>query len=139
MKQLFTFCVFALMAISLGYSQNILNPAPDRNSNEGEGPFERLIIRGATVIDGSGAPPMGPMDIVIEGNKIVKVVSVGVPHVPINDAGRPQGATKEIDATGKYVLPGFINLHAHVGGAKKSPNAEYAYKVCMAHGITTIR
>lgn len=139
MKQLFTFCVFALMAISLGYSQNILNPAPDRNSNEGEGPFERLIIRGATVIDGSGAPPMGPMDIVIEGNKIVKVVSVGVPHVPINGAGRPQGATKEIDATGKYVLPGFINLHAHVGGAKKSPNAEYPYKLWMAHGITTIR
>ena len=139
MKQLFTFFVLALGASIFSYSQNILNPAPDRKANEGEGPFERLIIRGATVIDGSGAPPMGPMDIVIEGNKIVKVVSVGVPHVPINETRRPKGATKEIDATGSYVLPGFINLHAHVGGATKSPNAEYPYKLWMAHGITTIR
>jgi len=139
MKQLITFCFLSLLAIISSYSQSILNPAPDRKATEGEGPFERLIIRGATVIDGSGAPPMGPMDIVIEGNKIVRVVSVGVPHVPISNNGRPQGATKEIDATGSYVLPGFINLHAHVGGATKSPNAEYPYKLWMAHGITTIR
>jgi hypothetical protein len=42
-------------------------PAPPRRADEGEGPFERLIIRGATLIDGTGAPPVGPMDIVIEG------------------------------------------------------------------------
>lgn len=116
-----------------------LNPPPDRRADEGEGPFERLIIRGATVIDGSGAPPRGPMDIVIEGNRIVKIVSVGVPNVPIDESKRPGGATKEIDAHGSYVLPGFINLHAHVGGAEKSPNSEYPFKLWMAHGITTIR
>ncbi len=42
-----------------------VEPAPDRG-DEGDGPFERLIIRGATVIDGTGAPPAGPTDIVIE-------------------------------------------------------------------------
>jgi hypothetical protein len=33
-------------------------PGPDRA--EGEGPFKRLVIRGATVIDGAGGPPRGP-------------------------------------------------------------------------------
>ena len=34
--------------------------APAPNRAEGEGPFDRLIIRGATLIDGTGAPPRGP-------------------------------------------------------------------------------
>ena len=131
--------VFLFFTLSFSSNAQTLNPAPDRRTDEGEGPFERLIIRGATVIDGTGAPPMGPMDIVIEGNRIVSFSNVGVPHVPINEEGRPKGATKEIDAHGSFVLPGFINLHAHVGGAKKSPNAEYPFKLWMAHGITTIR
>jgi imidazolonepropionase-like amidohydrolase len=131
--------LFLLFSLGYGQAQPTLNPAPDRRADEGEGPFERLIIRGATVIDGTGAPPRGPMDIVIEGNKIVQIANVGVPHVPIDEDGRPKGATKEIDAHGAYVLPGFINLHAHVGGAAKSPNAEYPFKLWMAHGITTIR
>ena len=47
----------------------MVKPAPDRKAGEGEGPFERLIIRGAIVIDGTGAPPRGPVDIVIERNR----------------------------------------------------------------------
>ncbi len=39
--------------------------APDRV--RGEGPFDRLILRGVIVINGEGAPPIGPMDVVIEG------------------------------------------------------------------------
>ena len=63
--------------------------APDRG-DDGDGPFDRLIIRGATVIDGTGAPPIGPMDIVVEGNRIVDVRSVGVPGVDISATGRPE-------------------------------------------------
>lgn len=139
MKYCITFCLTVLMALPPAFSQIKLNPAPDRRADEGEGPFERLIIRGAIIIDGTGAPPAGPADIVIEGNKIVEIRQVGVPMVPIKDSDRPQGATKEIDAHGAYVMPGLINLHAHVGEAKKSPNAEYPYKLWLAHGITTIR
>ncbi|MEX2526217.1 MAG: amidohydrolase family protein [Gemmatimonadota bacterium] len=113
------------------------NPAPDRRSDEGEGPFERLIIRGATVIDGTGSPPRGPMDIVIEGNRIVEIRSVGYPLLPIDESRRPQGATREIDAHGSYVMPGFIDLHMHTGGSPKNPDAEYVYKLWLAHGITT--
>ena len=98
-----------------------------------------MIIRGATLIDGSGAPPRGPVDIVVEGNRIVAIENVGVPHVPIDEAGRPDGATFELDASGSYVLPGFVNNHIHTGGVPKAPDAEYPYKLWMAHGITTIR
>ncbi|MEZ5042072.1 MAG: amidohydrolase [Saprospiraceae bacterium] len=138
LRLVITFFLLAFLHFSYAQS-NIVKPAPDRKTGEGEGPFERLIIRGATVIDGTGAPPRGPMDIVIEGNKIVSVTSVGTPQVPIDNNTRPKGATKEIDAHGAYVLPGFINLHAHVGGPVKAPEAEYAYKLWMGHGITTIR
>ncbi|MGH9422692.1 MAG: amidohydrolase family protein, partial [Thermoanaerobaculia bacterium] len=57
--------------------------APDRKPGEGEGPWKRMIIRGVTMVDGTGAPPIGPVDIVIEGNRIREVRSVGFPKVPI--------------------------------------------------------
>ncbi len=113
------------------------DPAPNRT--EGEGPYERLIIRGANMIDGTGAPMSGPVDIVIEGNKIASVHRVGYPGVPINEARRPKGATQELDATGMYIMPGFIDMHVHTGGAHKVPSAEYTYKLWMGHGVTTVR
>ena len=57
--------------------QRSIEPGPNRKAGEGEGPFDRLVIRGATVIDGTGAPPMGPVDIVIEQNRIREIRSVG--------------------------------------------------------------
>ncbi|HEX8253900.1 MAG TPA: amidohydrolase, partial [Thermoanaerobaculia bacterium] len=93
--------------------------APDRRANEGEGPFKRLIIRGATVIDGSGAPPSGPVDIVIEGNRIAEVRNVGFPKVPIDPKRRPQDATREIDGSKMYVMPGFVDMHGHAGGVEQ--------------------
>ena len=116
-----------------------IQEAPERTS--GEGPFERLIIRGAMLVDGSGAPPMGPVDIVVEGNTIANVQSVGYPGIPIRESRRPEADenTREINADGMYVLPGFIDMHAHTGGSAQGTPAEYVYKLWMAHGITTIR
>jgi len=51
----------------------------------------------------------------------------------------PQKRDHEIDATGGYVLPGFVDMHAHAGGSPKNPQAEYPYKLWMAHGVTTVR
>jgi imidazolonepropionase-like amidohydrolase len=113
--------------------------APNRRADEGEGPFKRLVIRGATVIDGTGAPPIGPVDIVIEGNRIVDVKVVGFPKVPIDAEGRPKDATKEIDSAKMYVLPGFIDMHGHCGGLEQGTTAEYVFKLWLAHGITTVR
>ena len=117
--------------------QEVLH-APPRGS-EGDGPFERLIVRGATLVDGTGAPPVGPVDIVIEGDRIVEVRSVGAPGVPIRPGGRPAGATRELDGAGMYVLPGFVDVHAHIGGLAQGTPAEYVYKLWLAHGVTTIR
>lgn len=108
---------------------------------EGEGPFTRLILRGVTVIDGTGAPPMGPMDVVIEKNRIVDVVAVGSPGLPIAAEGRPKAGPndREMDLEGMYVLPGLIDMHGHIGGTEQGTPAEYVFKLWMGHGITTVR
>ncbi|MGQ0704514.1 MAG: amidohydrolase family protein [Gemmatimonadales bacterium] len=120
-------------------SDSAIKPAPNRPAGEGEGPFQRLIIRGATLIDGTGGPPRGPVDIVVERNRITQVAGVGYPRVPIDSARRPRNATREIDAAGMYVLPGFIDLHVHQGTPQKAPEAEYYNKLWLAHGITSVR
>ena len=38
-----------------------------------------------------------------------------------------------------YLMPGFVDLHVHAGGAPKNAEAEYAYKLWLAHGVTTVR
>jgi imidazolonepropionase-like amidohydrolase len=108
---------------------------------EGEGPWTRLILRGATLIDGTGAPPVGPVDIVIEGNRIRRIKFVGFPGVAIEEKERPkaEAGDKELDLAGLYVLPGLIDMHAHVGGKEQGTPAEYVYKLWMGHGVTTIR
>jgi imidazolonepropionase-like amidohydrolase len=130
-----SFLILFLLNLTLVFGQ--VKPAPDRS--QGEGPYDRLIIRGATLIDGTGGMPRGPVDIVIEENKIVDIKGVGTPILPIDAKNRPTGATKEIDATGKYVMPGIIDLHIHTGSETKAPEAEYVYKLWLAHGITTVR
>jgi len=116
-----------------------ITPAPSRT--EGQGPFEQLIIRGAMLINGNGAPPIGPVDIVIEQNVIKTVKVVGYPGVAIDNERRPKfnGKGLEIDAEGMYVLPGFIDMHGHIGGTSQGTPAEYVFKLWLAHGITTIR
>ncbi len=128
---------WAAVSVAQNAQRPAMIPAPDRT--EGEGPYERLIIRGATLIDGTGAPPIGPVDIVIEGNRIVAVEAVGYPGLPIDEDRRPTGATHEIDAQGSYVMPGIVDMHTHTGGATKAPEAEYTYKLWLAHGVTTVR
>lgn len=114
-------------------------PAPDRT--EGTGPYKQLIIRGATIIDGTGAPPYGPVDIVIEENRIKEIVHIGYPGVTPDTNSRPaaKDSGHELDASGMYVLPGFIDMHGHIGGKAQGADATYVYKLWMAHGITTVR
>jgi hypothetical protein len=115
-----------------------LAPAPNRAGGEGVGPFKTLVIRGAMLIDGTGGPPRGPVDIVVSGNRITQIRNAGTPGVPLRP-NRPPQADHEIDATGMYVMPGFVDLHVHAGGAPKNPDAEYPYKLWLAHGVTTVR
>ena len=107
----------------------------------GEGPFNQLIIRGVTLINGDGSPPRGPVDIVVENNIIVAIQVVGYPGVEIEEKNRPKLKKdgKELDASGMYLLPGFIDMHGHIGGKSQGANSSYVFKLWMAHGITTVR
>ena len=116
-----------------------ITKAPEKK--EGSGPYTQLIIRGVTLVNGTGAPPLGPVDIVIEKNRIVQISVLGSPGSAIDPAKRPQlkSGGKELDCTGMYALPGLIDMHGHIGGIQQGTPAEYVFKLWMAHGITTIR
>lgn len=101
---------------------------------------KRLAVRNATIVEGNGTPAWGPADVVIEGNKIVEVVPLDPVAIKEGEGSRPKADT-EIDATGKYVLPGLINMHGHAHterGGKPMP-VDYVLKLWLASGITTVR
>jgi len=117
------------------YDVVIPEPAPDRSANEGEGPFDRLVIENVMLVDGLGSPPRGPVSIVIEGNRISQVMG---------SSPKPETGEKRMDANGMTALPGFIDAHVHIGNPYEgvvgpiSP-PEYVFKLWLGHGITTVR
>lgn len=131
--------IFASASFAQEAPPKELRKAPDRF--RGNGPHTQLIIRGVTLINGNLAPPRGPIDIVVENNKIVGIHVVGYPGVEIDDSKRPQlkEGGEELDCNGMYLLPGFVDMHGHIGGKSQGADAEYVFKLWMAHGITTIR
>lgn len=135
MKAFLSAVLILLSAPGVAHAQ--MPDAPSRS--EGDGPWARMIIRGATLVDGTGAPPYGPVDIVIENDRITAIRNVGYPGLPINPSRRPGAGEFEIDATGMYVLPGFVDMHGHIGGSSQGTVPEYVFKLWMGHGITTIR
>ena len=80
-----------------------------------------LIIRGGTIVDGTGAAPFVG-DIAVDGDRIVEVGQVSGP------------AKREIDATGMIVTPGWVDIHTHYDG-------QATWDAVMApsswHGVTT--
>ena len=100
----------------------------------------RLAIRNATIVDGNGTPASGPADILVEGSRIARVVFLDPVALRAGTARRP-AAEAEIDATGKFVLPGLINAHAHLQDERAGvpqPH-EYTLKLWLASGITAVR
>ena len=106
------------------------------------GPYQSLVIRGVTVIDGSGAPAFGPADIFVEGNRVTRVAltdAITREEEKTEAAGmKPKAADRVIEGKGMYVMPGIVDLHAHINFNKDVP-AEYIYKLYLGHGVTTIR
>ena len=81
--------------------------APGAGRRQGEGPYTQLILRGVTVINGTGSPAYGPADVVIEGNRIAEIRMVGADIQSIKAADRPRlkAGGREIDLAGHYVIP----------------------------------
>jgi len=96
--------------------------------------YNTLIIRNVVIIDGKGTPPRGPMDVVLNHNKIASITS---PKSPDNY----KSEAHVLDGTGMYVLPGFINNHVHTHDERAGVPMplDYCYKLWLACGITTVR
>ncbi len=128
------------LAVFAALSNILFSQTPASSSDSGK-KFKRIVIRNAMVVDGNGKPAAGPFDIVIEGDRISQIVGIDPVAAKEGTARRPGAGEIEIDATGKYVLPGLINLHGHTqderGGVPQP--VEYCQKLWLASGITTIR
>ncbi|MCJ7573067.1 hypothetical protein MUO93_02235, partial [Candidatus Bathyarchaeota archaeon] len=65
-----------------------------------------IAVKGGTLIDCTGAPPLKNGVVVVQGSRILDVGSA-------KDVNVPKGA-EIIDAGGKTVMPGLMDLHVHV-------------------------
>ncbi|MFN8570539.1 MAG: amidohydrolase family protein [Gemmatimonadaceae bacterium] len=106
-----------------------------------------LAIRDVTVIDGTGAEPRAAQTVIVRGDRIA---AVG----PTSSTVVPRGA-QVIDGRGQFVLPGFIDVHAHfdlgparidtVGGmptmhvVPDHAGGVESLQTLLAFGVTTIR
>lgn len=82
-----------------------------------------LLIRGGTVVDGTGSPGFRA-DVAVRGGRIARVSPVPL------DPGR---AARVVDATGLVVSPGFVDLHTHLDPLLRLPAAESHVR----QGVTT--
>ena len=97
-------------------------------------------IAGATVVDGTGRPPLRDAVVLIDGRRIVSVT-------PARETVLPGSATM-IDATGRHVVPGLMDANAHLFSAfpdvilehegRYDQVVEEAAQVALKAGITTV-
>ena len=81
-----------------------------------------LVIEGATVIDGTGAPPL-TADVAVQGGLVTEV-------------GRVRGAARErVAAAGAWLMPGFVDLHTHYDG---QATWDETFSPSIHHGVTTL-
>jgi imidazolonepropionase-like amidohydrolase len=110
----------------------------------GEPPDPVIVLRGVTVIDGTGAPPVADRDVVIRGERIAAIGAAGTARVS------PGGTLLELP--GRHLLPGLIDTHAHVTILEfvrgddglveplyRRDLSEQALRLLLDHGITTVR
>jgi imidazolonepropionase-like amidohydrolase len=84
---------------------------------------QTTVLTHATLIDGSGGPPQRDVTIVMEDGRIREIGS-GLAAPP---------SASVVDLTGKFVVPGIINAHGHVGPPARDPQLrQYAL-----YGVTT--
>lgn len=99
-----------------------------------EGPAEKLTVyKGATLIDGTGAPPRPGMSILVKGERIERVWKDGEVAFKLP----PQ--TVVVDMAGQYALPGLIDSHEHLATPPNRRFAEAHLRRDLYSGVTAIR
>jgi imidazolonepropionase-like amidohydrolase len=107
-------------------------------------PPRRIVIEDVTVIDGTGGPPQSHCDVRIEGARITGIAPAG--SAPV------QAGTERLDGRGKFLVPGFVDMHAHVTylewtrdregrlrGVYDRSVTEKSLKLLLAFGVTSAR
>src|SRR5262249_21246240 len=88
------------------------------------GQAEQMIaLVGGTVIDGNGGAPIRDAVVVVKGNKIVQAGARGKTRYP--------ASARVVDVSGKYVMPGLIDLHVHY--------RSWMGEMFLANGVTTVK
>ncbi len=88
-----------------------------------QAPVTTIAITGGTLIDGTGKPPVSNATVLVRGDRIVAVGPSGSVNIPAD--------AKRYEVAGKYILPGFIDLHVHL---VYPPGAEEP-----SHSLSTLR
>lgn len=100
---------------------------------------DTVVLTGFSLIDGTGRPTVPNAAMTIEGGRISWVG-------PAAELKAPAGASA-VDLAGKYVMPGIINLHGHLGnmvGLKQDPalytreSVEHDLRTYASYGVTTM-
>jgi imidazolonepropionase-like amidohydrolase len=129
-----------LMAIELSeihHNMSLSSLSTDNGS-------EVFVLHGATLIDGTGSPPKSDAVVIINGNKIIAVTNQSeyLNHY-FNNLNGTQTGVRFLNLTGKYIMPGLFDMHAHVGGVLKDSYDQAASEkmlgMLLDYGITTIR
>src|SRR5207237_4295106 len=91
-----------------------------------------LIIKDAMIMPGTATPAYGQVEILAEDGLIARNGNAASEHWP--------DAHMEIDAAGKYVMPGIVNTHMHWHEERVGPlPIQYERNLYLASGITTAR
>ena len=85
-------------------------------------PAAPLVIRGVTLIDGTGRGNVANATVVVEGTRITQVGASTLP-VPTGALAAPAGA-QIIDGRGKFLIPGLIDVHVHLSGGGNRANVQ---------------
>lgn len=116
--------VFAIFLFTLTCPLSKASPAA---------PFPPLAIVHVTLIDGSGRAPQPNQTVLIESGRITSVGESSALNVP-------KGA-RTVDGTGKFLLPGFWDMHVHIAGLNADPawSKQVLLPLLLANGITGVR
>ena len=95
-------------------------------------PSGRLALTGATVITMNGSEVIPDATILIDRNRITYVGASANAQIPAD--------AKRIDVSGKYIMPGFVDAHAHFGAGSNgiAPRLNYGFLAGLAFGTTTM-
>jgi len=133
---------FALAGLACHAGQPVVAPGPGavQSTAVSATTTRTTAIVGATVIDGTGAPPLRDATILLQGRRIRAVGPRPSLRLPVG--------TEVIDGRGRFVVPGFVDANVHIGGNSALANfgdatpdsamARVAVDILRA-GVTTIR